>query len=86
MHGNMLYGFRQSWKEQSEFLSCRKLSYVHDENQIENILRKVSKFNQDILIEQQYDVFNLIIMKCFKRNRIERLELNQNSFSMNIIF
>ena len=53
MHGNMLYGFRQSWKEQSEFLSCRKLSYVHDENQIENILRKVSKFNQDILIEQQ---------------------------------
>ena len=82
MHGNMLYGFRQSWKEQSEFLSCRKLSYVHDENQIENILRKVSKFNQDILIEQQYGVFNLIIMNCFKRYTLsyELLELNQNSF------
>lgn len=79
MHGNMLYGFRQSWKEQSEFLSCRKLSYVHDENQIENILRKVSKFNQDILIEQQYGVFNLIIMKCFTLS-YELLELNQNSF------
>ena len=76
MHGNMLYGFRQSWKEQSEFLSCRKLSYVHDENQIENILRKVRKFNQDILIEQQYGVFNLIIMKCTLS--YELLELNQN--------
>ena len=72
MHGNMLYGFRQSWKEQSEFLSCRKLSYVHDENQIENILCKVSKFNQDILIEQQYGVLTAL--------SYELLELNQNSF------